>query len=61
MTDYVVGEEICWRPHAYGRKPKTGARWRRGFIVGKRNQWVIVRLRNGDEIEVHPRDIKPVD
>ena len=51
---YVPGDEIEWRRAARDRK------WHRAFAVGRRNTWVIVRLASGDEIEVHPSNVRPV-
>lgn len=49
---YLPGEEILWRKDASCRK------WQSAFVVGRDNQWVIVRLHDGVEISVHPKNVK---
>lgn len=49
---YIPGEEILWRKESSSRK------WKTGFVVDRDNQWVIVRLQDGIEIRVHPKNVK---
>lgn len=51
-TTYLPGEEIRWRKDERQRK------WFVGFVVARRNTWVVVRLQDGTEIEVHPNNVK---
>lgn len=51
----VVGQEIRWRTDSYAR------RWKIGFVVDKRGPWIVVRIPSGDEIDVHPHNVKALD
>ena len=53
FTTYLPGEEILWRKETAARK------WQTAFVVGRDQQWVIVRLHDGVEISVHPKNVKP--
>lgn len=52
LTTYLPGEEIRWRKYSRSRS------WNVGFVVARRNSWIVVRLADGAEIEVHPSNVK---
>ena len=56
MTDriFIQGEEVRYRENSRKRT------WKVGYVVGHRNQWLIVRLADGAEIEVTARNVKKI-
>jgi hypothetical protein len=50
---YLPGEPVLWRQES------TSRTWNDAFAIGRDNQWVLVRLASGDEIRVHPKNVKP--
>ncbi len=51
LANLFAGQPIEYRPD--GRR-----KWFPAMYIGRRDAWVIIRLNNGSEYEIHPKQVR---